>query len=82
MVMESVQEDIGDGSNIQYVDHPFNSNTPGGIYAFYLQEKLRKLMILNIELSLIHIAVDDDKRNAILTNIRSFRLRTFAFRQA
>ncbi|KAM7488145.1 hypothetical protein LguiB_025629 [Lonicera macranthoides] len=44
MVMEGVQEDMGDGSNIQCVDHPFKSNTPGGICAFCLQEKLGKLV--------------------------------------
>lgn len=42
--MEGVQEDMGDGSNIQCVDHPFKSNTPGGICAFCLQEKLGKLV--------------------------------------
>ncbi|KAI8010231.1 hypothetical protein LOK49_LG06G03287 [Camellia lanceoleosa] len=45
MVMEVLQEDMGE-STMQYTNHPFKSTTinPGGICAFCLQEKLRKLV--------------------------------------
>uniref|UniRef100_A0A5B6YI72 Uncharacterized protein n=1 Tax=Davidia involucrata TaxID=16924 RepID=A0A5B6YI72_DAVIN len=44
MVMEGVQEDMGEG-NMQYcTDHPYKNTTPGGICAFCLQEKLGKLV--------------------------------------
>lgn len=43
MVMEVVQEDMGDG-NMQCTDHPYKNSTPGGICAFCLQEKLGKLV--------------------------------------
>ncbi|CAI9118842.1 OLC1v1020469C1 [Oldenlandia corymbosa var. corymbosa] len=43
MVMEVVQEDMGDGS-MQCTDHPYKNSTPGGICAFCLQEKLGKLV--------------------------------------
>ncbi|KAL3505712.1 hypothetical protein ACH5RR_031094 [Cinchona calisaya] len=44
MVMEVVQEDMGDG-NMQCTDHPYKNTTPpGGICAFCLQEKLGKLV--------------------------------------
>ncbi|XP_059630442.1 uncharacterized protein LOC132273503 [Cornus florida] len=44
MVMEGAQEaDMGDG-NAQCTDHPYKNNTPGGICAFCLQEKLGKLV--------------------------------------
>lgn len=43
MVMEAVQEDMGDG-NMQCTDHPYKNSTPGGICAFCLQEKLGKLV--------------------------------------
>ncbi|XP_060174044.1 uncharacterized protein LOC132604519 [Lycium barbarum] len=43
MVMEGIQEDIGDG-NMQCVNHPYKNSSPGGICAFCLQEKLGKLV--------------------------------------
>ncbi|KAL3508113.1 hypothetical protein ACH5RR_033495 [Cinchona calisaya] len=44
MVMEVVQEDMGDG-NMQCTDHPYKNSSPGGgICAFCLQEKLGKLV--------------------------------------
>lgn len=43
MVMEVVQEDMGEG-NMQCTDHPYKNSTPGGICAFCLQEKLGKLV--------------------------------------
>ncbi|KAI5650817.1 hypothetical protein M9H77_36822 [Catharanthus roseus] len=43
MVMEVVQEDMGDG-NMQCTDHPYKNSNPGGICAFCLQEKLGKLV--------------------------------------
>lgn len=43
MVMEVVHEDMGEG-NMQCADHPYKNNTPGGICAFCLQEKLGKLV--------------------------------------
>lgn len=43
MVMEVLQEDMGDG-NMQCTDHPYKNSTPGGICAFCLQEKLGKLV--------------------------------------
>lgn len=43
MVMEGIQEDMGDGSMI-CTNHPYKNNTPGGICAFCLQEKLGKLV--------------------------------------
>lgn len=43
MAMEGLQEDSGDGS-MQCTDHPYKNNTPGGICAFCLQEKLGKLV--------------------------------------
>ncbi|KAA8548945.1 hypothetical protein F0562_000629 [Nyssa sinensis] len=43
MVMEGLQEDMGEGS-MQCADHPYKNNTPGGICAFCLQEKLGKLV--------------------------------------
>ncbi|CAL5415499.1 unnamed protein product [Camellia sinensis] len=43
MVMEGLQEDMGDG-NMQCRNHPYKNNSPGGICAFCLQEKLGKLV--------------------------------------
>ncbi|KAM3323916.1 putative protein DDB [Capsicum chacoense] len=43
MVMEGIQEDMGDG-NMICTNHPYKNNTPGGICAFCLQEKLGKLV--------------------------------------
>ncbi|KAM3337425.1 hypothetical protein BC332_31534 [Capsicum chinense] len=43
MVMEGIQEDIGDG-NMQCMSHPYKNSSPGGICAFCLQEKLGKLV--------------------------------------
>ncbi|KAK2990122.1 hypothetical protein RJ640_014791 [Escallonia rubra] len=43
MVLEGLQEDMGEGS-MQCIDHPYKNNTPGGICAFCLQEKLGKLV--------------------------------------
>ncbi|OIT37052.1 PREDICTED: uncharacterized protein LOC109241280 [Nicotiana attenuata] len=43
MVMEGIQEDIGEG-NIQCINHPYKNSSPGGICAFCLQEKLGKLV--------------------------------------
>ncbi|KAK4354980.1 hypothetical protein RND71_027174 [Anisodus tanguticus] len=43
MVMEGIQEDIGDG-NMQCMNHPYKNSSPGGICAFCLQEKLGKLV--------------------------------------
>ncbi|CAH9080188.1 unnamed protein product [Cuscuta europaea] len=45
MVMEGIQEDMGDGSSMQCTNHPYkNSSSPGGICALCLQEKLGKLV--------------------------------------
>ncbi|CAN4091700.1 unnamed protein product [Withania somnifera] len=41
--MEGIQEDMGDGSMI-CISHSYKNNTPGGICAFCLQEKLGKLV--------------------------------------
>lgn len=43
MVMEGLQEDMGEGSML-CTNHPYKNNTPGGICAFCLQEKLGKLV--------------------------------------
>ncbi|MCD7464233.1 hypothetical protein HAX54_052324 [Datura stramonium] len=43
MVMEGIQEDIGDG-NMQCMNHPYKNSSPGGICALCLQEKLGKLV--------------------------------------
>ncbi|TMW83782.1 hypothetical protein EJD97_000742 [Solanum chilense] len=43
MVMEGIEEDMGDG-NMICTNHPYKNNTPGGICAFCLQEKLGKLV--------------------------------------
>lgn len=43
MVMEGIQEDMGDG-NMICTNHPYKNNTTGGICAFCLQEKLGKLV--------------------------------------
>ncbi|CAK9138973.1 unnamed protein product [Ilex paraguariensis] len=43
MVMEVVQEDMGE-DNMQCTNHPYKNNSPGGICAFCLQEKLGKLV--------------------------------------
>ncbi|WOH13004.1 hypothetical protein DCAR_0832513 [Daucus carota subsp. sativus] len=43
MAMEVVQEDCGDMSML-CTDHPYKNNTPGGICALCLQEKLGKLV--------------------------------------
>ncbi|CAK9145591.1 unnamed protein product [Ilex paraguariensis] len=43
MVMEVLHEDMGEG-NMQCTNHPYKNNTPGGICAFCLQEKLGKLV--------------------------------------
>nr|GMD63614.1 uncharacterized protein DDB_G0271670-like [Ipomoea batatas] len=42
MVMEGIQEDMGEG-NMLCTNHPYKNTTPGGICAFCLQEKLGKL---------------------------------------
>lgn len=41
--MEGIEEDMGDG-NMICANHPYKNNTPGGICAFCLQEKLGKLV--------------------------------------
>nr|GMC64193.1 uncharacterized protein LOC109176080 [Ipomoea batatas]GMD80612.1 uncharacterized protein LOC109176080 [Ipomoea batatas] len=43
MVMEGIQEDMGDGS-MQCVNHPYKNSSPGGVCALCLQEKLGKLV--------------------------------------
>ncbi|XP_019184585.1 PREDICTED: uncharacterized protein DDB_G0271670-like [Ipomoea nil] len=43
MVMEGIQEDMGEG-NMLCTNHPYKNSTPGGICAFCLQEKLGKLV--------------------------------------
>ncbi|KAK1390464.1 Myristoylated alanine-rich C-kinase [Heracleum sosnowskyi] len=43
MTIEVVEEDCGDGSML-CTNHPYKNNTPGGICAFCLQEKLGKLV--------------------------------------
>lgn len=43
MVMEGIQEDMGEG-NMLCTNHPYKNTTPGGICAFCLQEKLGKLV--------------------------------------
>ena len=43
MTIEVIEEDCGDGSMI-CTNHPYKNNTPGGICAFCLQEKLGKLV--------------------------------------
>ncbi|XP_019181047.1 PREDICTED: uncharacterized protein LOC109176080 [Ipomoea nil] len=43
VIMEGIQEDMGDGS-MQCANHPYKNSSPGGVCALCLQEKLGKLV--------------------------------------
>ncbi|CAN4094944.1 unnamed protein product [Withania somnifera] len=67
MVMEGIQEDIGDG-NMQCMNHPYKSSSPGGICAFCLQEKLGKLVSSSFSSSIFPSSSSVSKSDFVTTS--------------